>query len=124
MASSSSVEPFSANGNHDHKAQPRDCEDEILGPEDDDMKRKLVRKIDIRLCTIAGILCSLNLLDSGIISSASVTSIFEDLELGVGNRYVSAHTGGYGEVEVLGNRKIMFANYLGVECFDFGVYGC
>ena len=30
---------------------------------------------------------SLNLLDSGIISSASVTSIFSDLGLGVGNRY-------------------------------------
>lgn len=53
------------------------------------LERKLVRKIDLRLCTIAGILCSLNLLDSGIISSASVTSIFEDLGLGVGNRYVS-----------------------------------
>lgn len=54
-----------------------------------DMERRLVRKIDLRLCTIAGILCSLNLLDSGIISSASVTTIFEDLGLGVGNRYVS-----------------------------------
>ncbi len=53
------------------------------------LERKLVRKIDLRLCTIAGILCSLNLLDSGIISSASVTSIFKDLGLGVGNRYVS-----------------------------------
>jgi hypothetical protein len=53
------------------------------------LERKLVRKIDLRLCTIAGILCSLNLLDSGIISSASVTSIFEDLGLGVGDRYVS-----------------------------------
>jgi len=53
------------------------------------LEAKLVRKIDLRLCTIAGILCSLNLLDSGIISSASVTSIFEDLELGVGDRYVS-----------------------------------
>jgi len=27
------------------------------------MERKLVGKIDIRLCTIAGVLCSLNLLD-------------------------------------------------------------
>lgn len=50
-------------------------------------ERHLVRKVDLRLCTIAGILCSLNLLDSGIISSASVTSIFSDLGLGVGNRY-------------------------------------
>lgn len=66
-----------------------------------DMERTLVRKIDLRLCTIAGLLCSLNLLgrsdsyadcvflvlilreqvlmgvvklDSGIISSASVTT--------------------------------------------------
>jgi hypothetical protein len=54
-----------------------------------EMEKKLVRKIDLRLCTIAGILCSLNLLDSGIISSASVTSIFVDLGLGEGNRYVS-----------------------------------
>lgn len=54
-----------------------------------DMERRLVRKIDWRLCTIAGILCSLNLIDSGIISSASVTSIFGDLGLGVGDRYVS-----------------------------------
>lgn len=42
--------------------------------EDNKMKRNLSRKLDWRLCSIAGILCSLNLLDSGIISSASVTS--------------------------------------------------
>lgn len=53
------------------------------------LEKSLVRKVNWRLCTIAGILCSLNLLDSGIISSASVTSIFADLGLGVGNRYVS-----------------------------------
>lgn len=45
------------------------------------------RKVDFRLCSIAGILCSLNLLDSGVISSASVTSMLRDLELDVGNRY-------------------------------------
>ncbi|OJD18613.1 hypothetical protein AJ78_01384 [Emergomyces pasteurianus Ep9510] len=50
------------------------------------LERKLRRKVDIRLCTIAGILCSLNLLDSGIISSASVTSMISDLSL-EGNRY-------------------------------------
>ncbi|KAF1360671.1 MFS general substrate transporter [Lizonia empirigonia] len=44
-------------------------------------------KVDMRLCSIAGILCSLNLLDSGVISSASVTSMLSDLELDVGNRY-------------------------------------
>ncbi|KAF2132758.1 hypothetical protein P153DRAFT_428806 [Dothidotthia symphoricarpi CBS 119687] len=44
-------------------------------------------KVDLRLCSIAGVLCSLNLLDSGVISSASVTSMLGDLELDVGNRY-------------------------------------
>jgi hypothetical protein len=64
-------------------------EDEEEERKDEILERKLVRKIDLRLCTIAGILCSLNLLDSGVISSASVTSIFTDLGLGEGNRYVS-----------------------------------
>ena len=47
---------------------------------------QLKRKIDLRLCTIAGILCSLDLLDSGIISSAAVTSMLDDLDL-QGNRF-------------------------------------
>lgn len=51
-----------------------------------ELEKKLRLKVDIRLCTIASILCSLNLLDSGIISSASVTSMLSDLGLG-GNRY-------------------------------------
>lgn len=50
------------------------------------LEKKLRLKVDIRLCTIAGILCSLNLLDSGIISSASVTSMPADLSL-TGSRY-------------------------------------
>lgn len=50
------------------------------------LERRLRLKIDMRLCTIAGILCSLNLLDSGVISSASVTSMLEDLDL-TGTRY-------------------------------------
>ena len=49
--------------------------------------RMLRLKVDYRLCTIAGLLCSLNLLDSGIISSASVTSMLKDLGLDQGNRY-------------------------------------
>ena len=49
--------------------------------------RRLRLKVDYRLCTIAGLLCSLNLLDSGIISSASVTSMLKDLGLDQGNRY-------------------------------------
>lgn len=51
------------------------------------MEKALRLKVDLRLCTIAGLLCSLNLLDSGIISSASVTSMLEDLGLAEGNRY-------------------------------------
>src|ERR1700761_2038610 len=47
---------------------------------------RLRLKVDLRLCSIAGILCSLNLLDSGIISSAAVTSMLSDLDL-TGNRY-------------------------------------
>jgi len=50
-------------------------------------ERKIRFKVDLRLCTIAGLLCSLNLLDSGIISSASVTSMLKDLGLDQGNRY-------------------------------------
>ena len=51
------------------------------------MTKRVRLKVDFRLCTIAGLLCSLNLLDSGIISSASVTSMLKDLELDQGNRY-------------------------------------
>jgi hypothetical protein len=50
-------------------------------------EKNLRVKVDVRLCTIAGLLCSLNLLDSGIISSASVTSMLSDLGLDQGNRY-------------------------------------
>ncbi|KAI4153183.1 MAG: hypothetical protein LQ340_002469 [Diploschistes diacapsis] len=49
--------------------------------------RRLRLKIDLRLCSIAGVLCSLNLLDSSIISSASVTSMLSDLDLDVSNRF-------------------------------------
>ncbi|KAK8175415.1 major facilitator superfamily domain-containing protein [Phyllosticta citrichinensis] len=50
-------------------------------------ERHIRLKVNLRLCTIAGILCSLNLLDSGVISNASVTSMLTDLELDKGNRY-------------------------------------
>ncbi|KAI1324275.1 putative MFS transporter [Xylariaceae sp. FL0255] len=53
---------------------------------DGELERRLRRKIDLRLCTIAGILCSLNLLDSGVISSAGVTSLPSDLGL-TGDRF-------------------------------------
>lgn len=66
--------------------------DEVSGPIEEDVdklsavEKRLRLKVDLRLCTIAGLLCSLNLLDSGIISSASVTSMPEDLGL-TGDRY-------------------------------------
>ncbi|KAJ4288138.1 hypothetical protein N0V90_012155 [Kalmusia sp. IMI 367209] len=50
-------------------------------------ERRIRLKVDFRLCSIAGILCSLDLLDSGVISSASVTSMLSDLHLDQGNRY-------------------------------------
>ncbi|KAI2642733.1 retrograde regulation protein 2 [Xylaria nigripes] len=53
---------------------------------DNALARRLRMKVDLRLCTIAGILCSLNLLDSGVISSAAVTSLPTDLGLS-GNRF-------------------------------------
>lgn len=63
---------------------PSDASSLIL---DSTAELRLVRKIDLRLCTIAGLLASLNLLDSNIISAAAVTSMFQDLDLAVGNRY-------------------------------------
>jgi uncharacterized membrane protein (GlpM family) len=66
--------------------------DEVVDDEERDgieeeWRNNIRIKVDLRLCSIAGILCSLNLLDSGVISSASVTSMLSDLELDVGNRY-------------------------------------
>lgn len=49
------------------------------------LERRLRLKVDLRLCTIAGVLCSLNLLDSGVVSSALVTSMPADIGL-EGNR--------------------------------------
>ncbi|KAJ5825783.1 Major facilitator superfamily domain general substrate transporter [Penicillium riverlandense] len=58
-----------------------------IGAEWAALEKQVRWKVDIRLCTIAGLLCSLNLLDSGILSSAAVTSMLEDLDLNQGNRY-------------------------------------
>ncbi|KAI0976101.1 retrograde regulation protein 2 [Xylaria arbuscula] len=64
-----------------------DSGDGLIGRETDDaLERRLRIKVDMRLCTIAGILCSLNLLDSGVLSSAAVTSLPKDLDL-TGNRF-------------------------------------
>lgn len=58
----------------------------VYSPTRAEAEARLRLKVDLRLCTIAGILCSLNLLDSGIISSAAVTSMLSDLDL-IGDRY-------------------------------------
>jgi len=63
--------------------EPQDERDDIK----EARERKIRLKVDFRLCSIAGILCSLNLLDSGVISSASVTTMLADLHLDQGNRY-------------------------------------
>ncbi|OJJ46264.1 hypothetical protein ASPZODRAFT_2082285 [Penicilliopsis zonata CBS 506.65] len=67
--------------------EPLDRDDESLTGEDPkSLERSLRLKVDLRLCSIAGILCSLNLVDSGILSSASVTGMLEELGL-EGRRY-------------------------------------
>ena len=61
-----------------------------LNPERGDewaaLEKRVRWKVDLRLCSIGGLLCSLNLLDSGILSSASVTTMLDDLDLNQGNR--------------------------------------
>ncbi|KAJ5286832.1 hypothetical protein N7478_002518 [Penicillium angulare] len=52
-----------------------------------ELERKVRWKVDLRLCSIAGLLCSLNLIDSGILSSAAVTTMLSDLQLDQGSRY-------------------------------------
>lgn len=71
-----------------------ECNDETrttslssLSPAEVAEEQKLRLKVDFRLCSIAGLLCSLNLLDSGVISNAAVTSMLKDLQLDVGKRY-------------------------------------
>ncbi|KAK4226842.1 major facilitator superfamily domain-containing protein [Podospora fimiseda] len=65
-------------------------EQDITDPNQEDLlqtQQRIRRKVDFRLCTIAGILSSLNLLDSGILSSAAVTSMLSDLSLDQNNRF-------------------------------------
>ncbi|KAI9719157.1 MAG: hypothetical protein M1828_006339 [Chrysothrix sp. TS-e1954] len=71
---------------HHIDGQEDDLDNDIVSQDSDSPLRKaeerrLTRHLDLRLCTIAGLLFSLDLLDSGIISSASVTSLFDDISL-------------------------------------------
>ncbi|ODH45177.1 hypothetical protein ACO22_00290 [Paracoccidioides brasiliensis] len=61
-----------------------EAENETLNrAQEKQVERRLRLKVDIRLCTIAGIICSFNLLDSGIISSGSIQFSLLPLEPGV-----------------------------------------
>ena len=71
---------------HDHDHDNNNDNDNDNEHEDTRLEKNIRLKIDIRLCSIAGLLCCLNLLDSGILSSASVTSMLHDLNL-QGSRY-------------------------------------
>ncbi|KAK3208485.1 hypothetical protein GRF29_77g888076 [Pseudopithomyces chartarum] len=78
--------------NHESGTLVTNVEDTLESEQDGQEERGVIEsrirlKVDLRLCSIAGILCSLNLLDSGVISSASVTSMLADLGLDQGNRY-------------------------------------
>lgn len=77
-----------AEADHGIDEQDGDEQDGSLQEYNDEaaIERRLRVKVDLRLCTIAGLLCSLNLLDSGVISAAAVTSMLKDLDL-TGSRY-------------------------------------
>ncbi|KAF2099582.1 MFS general substrate transporter [Rhizodiscina lignyota] len=69
----------------------RDSQTPAIGTEEEierllQEELRIRRHVDLRLCSIAGILCSLDLLDSGVISSAATTSMLKDLDL-TGDRY-------------------------------------
>lgn len=83
---------------HDEQPGPGATLGGLISDDDDEtasdhphpeLDKRIIRKIDLRLCTIAGIICSLDLIDSGVMSSASATSMPQDLSL-TGNRYSTA----------------------------------
>lgn len=78
VAASAPGEPDVGDGEKNAQTEAATCLD-----------RRIVRKIDLRLCTIAGLLCALDLIDSGVMSSASATSMPTDLGL-TGDRYSTA----------------------------------
>ena len=88
---------------------PQTLVGEVTLEVDEQEVKRIRRKVDLRLCTIigklglvspflletqrgsvahvsSGVLCSLNLIDGGILSSASVAGLIEDLQF-EGNRY-------------------------------------
>ncbi|WEW58467.1 hypothetical protein PRK78_003935 [Emydomyces testavorans] len=81
----SSNPPLVTTSDGEHEG-PEGEDDALIVQSEKALERRLLLKVDLRLCTIAGVLCSLNLIDSGIISSAAVTTMISDLSL-QGNRY-------------------------------------
>lgn len=87
MASKQTHQGSTALPSHTERSIPENAladdenEDPIPPEELKKLEKKIRLKVDLRLCTIGGILCCLNLLDSGILSSASVTSMPNDLDL-------------------------------------------
>lgn len=69
-----------------HRQDYSSRENDDVSKETLSAERAVRLKVDLRLCSIAGILCSLMQLDGNIISSAAVTSMIKDLGL-EGNRY-------------------------------------
>ncbi|CZT17252.1 related to putative tartrate transporter [Ramularia collo-cygni] len=121
--------PPNGNGN----ATPVSDEAQFIATDDEDassptseLEKKLRLKIDLRLCTISAILCSLNLLDSGIISSASVTSMLTDLDL-TGNRYsvsifiFTVASIGFQLPSTIAVRLVSPRKWFGLITFSFGL---
>lgn len=54
----------------------------------EDEERRLIRRIDLRLVPIVGLMYCVSLIDRTNVAAASIAGMMEDLQL-IGNRYVS-----------------------------------
>lgn len=52
-------------------------------------QRAIIHKVDRRLLVILGLMQAVSFLDRANLSNAAIAGMLEDLELGIGNRYVS-----------------------------------
>lgn len=89
-------------------------------------EKKLIRRIDIRLLPILGLLYSIALIDRVNISAARISGMEEDLELYIGDRYTIALVVffiPYLLLELPSNivlRKVGTANWLAFLAFSWG----
>lgn len=60
-------------------------EDEEFTPEE---QKRIIRRIDLRLVTMAGLAYCISLMDRTNLSMAAVAGMVEELRLDIGNRYV------------------------------------